>query len=679
MHKHGLALAAAGAFLFGAISTGTATANAQEKQRYDAKTAAGYFGKRRDVEDISLSDDGKRIAIISGGKHTESTIYWVPLEGGTLQEITASDGQEAKFRWCDFVASDRLICNLNVQQKMSLGRNGSELVDFTRMVSVTTDGSDFEVLGQSRSINAGRQAVSGGAIISWMPSEQGQVLYAQEYTPDAKQTNTRLGSKLEGLGVTIVDARSGQSKRLENPHEDAFMYLADGEDVRIRGMEGGYAVAGNLTGQTSYYYRKKGSSSWERLSSFGVDTDEGVRGFSPAAIDGKNNRAIGYANVDGRTALIAVSLDGNFTKEMLFSHPEVDVGSLVRFGQDGRIVGVRYATDKTRIAYFDPEIKKLSRQLNKALPGLPIIEVIDASTDENVLLVFAASDSDPGRYYVLIKDKQELREVALARPSLESVALSKVQPITYSSRDGVTIPGYLTLPPGETQETAKNLPAIVMPHGGPASRDVWGFDYLAQYFAHIGYAVLQPNFRGSDGYGDDWFLDNGFKSWRTAINDVNDGAKWLRQSGVANPDRMAIVGWSYGGYAALQSDVVEDSLFKASVAVAPLTDMKDWVAEFENYTNYSIMKNYVGEGSHIIEGSPLQNAAAIDIPVLLFHGDKDTNVSYLQSVRMEKALKSAGRDVRYVEYEGLDHQLPSGQARANMLFQIADFLDEKLK
>src|SRR3546814_3214520 len=142
--------------------------------------------------------------------------------------------------------------------------------------------------------------------------------------------------------------------------------------------------------------------------------------------------------------------------------------------------------------------------------------------------------------------------------------------LTYPAADGVSIPAYLTLPPGKE---AKNLPAIVLPHGGPAARDEWGFDWLSQYLASLGYAVLQPNYRGSAGYGADWLAKNGFQSWRTSVGDVTAGGKWLASQGIADPDRLATLGWSYGGYAALQSSVVAPDLFKAVVALAPFPAM----------------------------------------------------------------------------------------------------------
>lgn len=650
------------------------SANAQEDAKsLDSKAAALYFGQRPEVQQISLSPDGKKVAILSGGKFTETTVYWSEIDNGKLQRVLGADGQPNQLRWCDFVSNDRLICQYD-----ALIESGNDLVGFSRLISTALDGQDMVSLGESTSARDTSIRQSAGSIIGWMSSVDGKVLFAQEYIPEAI-SSSRLGRKREGLGAVILDTSTNKTEILVSPDEDVSRYIAEGSNIRIKAIRDEEYRTGQLTGEMVYYYRKRGEDKWEWLSSIGIDTEKGVPGFVPIAIDSVSDRAFGYAKIDGKDALFAVSLDGNYTVELLYAHPEVDVDSTVRFGQDGRVVGVRYITDKTRISYFDPDLEKLAQQLSNAIPDLPIIEFVDASNDENTLLIMASSDSDPGRYYIFLKNQKELREIALKRPILEQVALSKVLPMEYTSRDGVNIPGYLTLPPGMTRENAKNLPAVVMPHGGPASRDVWGFDWLAQYFAHLGYAVLQPNFRGSSGYGDDWFQQNGFKSWRTAINDVNDGARWLKQSGIADGSHMAIVGWSYGGYAALQSDVAEDSLFRAAVAIAPLTDMADWVEESRGFTNFSIMQRYVGEGAHLKEGSPLQNVEAIDIPVLLIHGDQDANVSHRQSERLESAMKKAGRDVTYVEYEGLDHQLPSSAARANMLYTISKFLEEKME
>ena len=225
----------------------------------------------------------------------------------------------------------------------------------------------------------------------------------------------------------------------------------------------------------------------------------------------------------------------------------------------------------------------------------------------------------------------------------------------------------------------KGLPAIVMPHGGPGSRDEWGFDWLSQYFAAKGYAVLQPNFRGSTGYGSAWFQKNGFQSWRTAIGDVNDAGRWLVSEGIASPAKLAIVGWSYGGYAALQSAVLDPDLFKAIVAIAPVTDLETLRGESVNFTNHAMVDTFIGHGPHVREGSPARNADRIKAPVLMFHADRDTNVDIAESRLMASKLKSAGKPVELVEFHALDHQIEDDAARATMLDKADGFLRASLK
>jgi dipeptidyl aminopeptidase/acylaminoacyl peptidase len=218
-----------------------------------------------------------------------------------------------------------------------------------------------------------------------------------------------------------------------------------------------------------------------------------------------------------------------------------------------------------------------------------------------------------------------------------------------------------------------------MPHGGPSARDTWGFDWLPQYFAQLGYAVIQPNYRGSSGYGDVWYGEDGFKAWRTAMSDVNDSARWAIAQGIADPKKVAIVGWSYGGYAALQTNVIEPGLYRAAVAIAPLTDMQMWKAEFRGFINRTVQAEYIGSGPHLVEGSPLRNAAAIKVPVMLFHGTRDINVGVAQSEAMASALRNAGGQVELVTYKNLDHQLADSAARADMLLKSARFLEANLK
>ena len=193
-----------------------------------------------------------------------------------------------------------------------------------------------------------------------------------------------------------------------------------------------------------------------------------------------------------------------------------------------------------------------------------------------------------------------------------------------------------------------------------------------------GYAVLQPNYRGSTGYGADWYKKNGFKSWRLAIGDITAAAHWLTARGIAAPGKLAIVGWSYGGYAALQAGATEPDLFKAIVAVAPVTDLERLREQSRDFTNFRLVDAFIGHGPHVAEGSPSNNAAAIKAPVLLFHGDRDLNVNIAQSRLMEDKLKGAGKAVTLAVFPGLDHQLAAAAARTQLLADSDAFLRKAL-
>jgi dipeptidyl aminopeptidase/acylaminoacyl peptidase len=219
---------------------------------------------------------------------------------------------------------------------------------------------------------------------------------------------------------------------------------------------------------------------------------------------------------------------------------------------------------------------------------------------------------------------------------------------------------------------------VILPHGGPSARDFWGFDWLSQFLAARGYAVLQPEYRGSAGFGDAWLNENGFRNWRTSIGDIAASAKWLAAEGIADPQRMAIFGWSYGGYAALQSAATEPSLYKAVIAVAPVTDLALLKEEARNFTNGQIVEDEIGSGPHVADGSPVRHAADIAAPVLLVHGDLDSNVNFEQSQKMESALKDAGKQCELIRFKGLDHQLNDSDARAEMLTRAGELLERTI-
>lgn len=624
---------------------------------------AAAFGVRESVESISLSPDGSTIVYVAPRVGQGSAAYTVDLATGTSKLMAAADGNPQRLGGCNFVANDRLICSVYGMVDVE-----GFPITMTRLFAVNPDGSEVKVLSESDNRFQRRLNAYGGGIIDWLPDDNGAVLMDKEYIPEYRE-KTRIEQKDNGLGVERVDTRTLSRRKVETAKLNGAGYMSDGYgNVRIMAMQPPRGATGQSSDTRYYHYRRKGSDAWQPLSEYNVMTEEGIR---PVAVDSALDVAYVFEKTNGRRAFYKMKLDGSGHKELVASHPTVDVDGTIRIGRRDRVVGVTFATEKREAIYFDPELKALAASLSKALPGLPLIRFVDSTLDERKLLMWAGSDTDPGRYYLYDKGTRQLAEIMLARPQLEGVKLAEVKPITYKASDGTMVPAYLTLPPGSN---GKGLPAIVMPHGGPSSRDEWGFDWQAQYFANRGYAVLQPNFRGSDGYGDAWFQKNGFQSWEVAIGDVNDAGRYLVSSGIADPAKLAIVGWSYGGYAALQSNVVAPDLFKAIIAIAPVTDLNLLKEEARFFTNFAIVRDFIGSGPHIVAGSPAQNAARMKAPVLMFHGDLDANVDVKESIYMKDKLTDAGKKVDLVLYPKLDHYLEDSAVRTDMLKKSDAFL-----
>ncbi len=630
---------------------------------------AAAFGAREYVEQISLSPDGNKIAVISPVKGPGSALTISDLNvGGKPNVILQSTGNPDRLSDCHWSTNTRLICRIY----MIVSGVGDKLT-FTRIIAINADGTGMKMLSSKTNDRSLGIMQDGGSLIDWGGDGAGGALMTRTFLPETS-TGTMISDTRSGMGVDMVDTVSLARKTVEQPKEDAVEYIGDGYGtVRLMGQQprtGGVYDSNRIV----YFYRKPGSRDWRSFGTLQFAAAGGAVGFNPYAVDRDKDVVYGFESKDGRGGLYSVALDGSMTKTLLLSRPDVDIDGLIQLGRQRRVVGATYATDRRVAEFFDPELKKLQVSLAKALPG-KMITFVDASADENQLVVYASSDVDPGTYYLLDRKTRAMSPIFPSRPQLATVKLAEVKAITYPAADGTPIPAYLTLPAGSN---GKGLPAIVMPHGGPGARDEWGFDWLAQYFAARGYAVLQPNFRGSTGYGDSWFQKNGFQSWRTAIGDVNDGGRWLQKSGVAAPGKLAIFGWSYGGYAALQSSVLDPDLFKAIVAVAPVTDLETLRGESANFTNYRIVDAFIGHGPHVTEGSPARNAQKIKAPVLLFHGDMDRNVGIGESRLMVAKIKAAGGKAELVEFKGLDHQLENGDARTTMLSRADAFLRASL-
>jgi acetyl esterase/lipase len=641
------------------------TASIASAQTHSLAEDASAFGAREAVRAPDLSPDGNSVLYLTPAPGPGTGAVIANLVTGKTQVVAQSDGKPESFKWCRFTAPTQLVCRVSAHTNQ-----GNEIFGFSRLLTMGTNGSGTaKLLGQTDSAYDEYMRQYDTDIIDWLGGNSGKVLMLRAYVPEAGKLNTRIIRTKSGLGVDRIDTETLKSDVVENPNSEGSGFMTDGKGTVRLMTVAEYTPQGYLSGRIRYDYRSPDSRDWEALVPYQEDE------FEPLAIDAGLNRLYALKKRGGRDALYGITLGQATSETLIAENSRVDIDDVVRFGDGQRVIGYTYAEEERHAVYFDPEFKALAASLGKAIPDLPLIDFIDSSADGQKLLIRAGSDTDPGRYYLFDRTKKTLNEMMLERPKLEGRTLASVKSVSIPAPDGVSIPAYLTLPPGRE---AKGLPAVVLPHGGPSARDEWGFDWLPQFLAARGYAVIQPQYRGSAGFGDKWLNENGFKNWRTSIGDVTASAKWLASQGIANPNKLAIVGWSYGGYAALQSAVVEPMLYKAVVAIAPVTDLQMLKLDSANFTNRRIVEQTVGSGPQVAEGSPRRNAAAIQSPVLLVHGDLDSNVRYAHSAEMDQALKSAGKSSELITFKGLDHQLDDSAARTQMLTKIGELLDRTI-
>jgi dipeptidyl aminopeptidase/acylaminoacyl peptidase len=348
-----------------------------------------------------------------------------------------------------------------------------------------------------------------------------------------------------------------------------------------------------------------------------------------------------------------------------------------------RVVGVRWTEDLPRQQFFDADLAKIQAAvLPKFESGYVIMQ--SWSRDHSRVLLFGERAGDAGAYYVYMTDTQKLRMVGKNYPQLTDAGhFGERQSIKYKARDGTQIPAYLTLPVGIER---KNLPLVLLVHGGPHARDNFTFDWWASFLASRGYAVLQANYRGSTGYGYEWF-DAGRRGWGDGVmqTDVEDGADALVKNGLVDRSRICIMGGSYGGYAALAGATLTPDRYACAVSVNGLSDPEGMLADVQAGGSNSMVAEWwrksmgADDKEHLRKISPLRHVEDAKIPILILHGIEDTVVPVEQSRRMSARLERAKRNVRYVELGGDDHWLSSASTRTQMLREIETFLAQSLQ
>jgi dipeptidyl aminopeptidase/acylaminoacyl peptidase len=612
------------------------------------------FAQQEFMRDAQISPDGRYLAFISSVDGARVALTMDLKKAGKPVAVLGTEaGGKLDLSWCRWGNDTRLVCgfreSINVRDDFSFVK--------TKLAAVDADGKNAKELMRNDRVSA---AQFKDEVLDWTPSQPRTVLIqAQE---NLRSTGTLLTSAATTPAVYELDLYSGGLNMMLRPHQTIREYYTDGNGSVRLGV-------GLSNAQRLFYARLLGEDSWRLLAK--VETFAITNQIVPQHVLPGTNKAYAVALRDGRRALWEIDMEDREPPRLIFDHPRVDIDRFTYSSTTGKMLAFGYDMDRPFMQYEDEQLRTLLRGINKALPNT-FNRPHSFTEDFGKLVVRASSDIDMGSYYLYDRETRGLKQLGRSYSNIPTDSLARMQAIEYPARDGTLIPGYLMIPSGKRPE---RLPFVVLPHGGPISRDTWQFDFLAQFLTTRGYGVLKMNFRGSSGYGQQWF-HAAHQDWGgLTYSDILDGAHWVVDKGFADPQRTCIVGWSFGGYAALLGAVRNGDVFKCSVSIAGVSDLAELLNTSKHFINRGVVAKQIGDDSDKLKNdSPARNAAKVRIPVLMIHGTHDAQAPYEQSRLMASALSSAGKPHELLRLDGADHSIWRPADRATMLTKIEQFL-----
>lgn len=470
-----------------------------------------------------------------------------------------------------------------------------------------------------------------------------------------------------------LNLETGEMEMLaENPGNiQGWMFDHDGK-LRVA-----FAIVDGVN--FSILYRETEADEWESVLTTSFKDE-----LSPQFFTFDNKNVIATSNLGrDKSAVVVFDIANGKELEVLYENPDYDVSSVSYSKKRKKITSANYTSSKREKHFFDKEYEDLYKRFEKDL-GDYEIAITGLNKEEDVFIIRTYSDRSLGAYYIYDLKNDKMEKITDVSPWIDENEMANVYPVKYKSRDGLTIHGYLTLPKGYTMETAKNLPTVINVHGGPWARDGWGFNPEVQFLANRGYAVFQMNFRGSTGYGKK-FWESSFKKWgREMQDDVTDGTKWLIDKGIADPDKIAIYGASYGGYATLMGLVKEPELYAAGVDYVGVSNMFTFMKTIPPYWEplldmmYEMVGDPVEDSLMLREVSPVYHVDKIVTPLFVAQGAKDPRVNIDESDQIVQALKDRGVVVEYMVKENEGHGFRNEENRFDFYRAMEKFLNDKM-
>jgi dipeptidyl aminopeptidase/acylaminoacyl peptidase len=389
--------------------------------------------------------------------------------------------------------------------------------------------------------------------------------------------------------------------------------------------------------------------------------------------------AISDVNRD-KCALVEIDCNTGMEKRVIFYNDTLNVVEAQYSKKQAKLEYVVYETWKKEKVYLDSAFKTMYQQVDKLFPKTET-RIIDQDKDENIFIIRTFTDRNPGSYYLFNANTKALKKLTDINASIDPSVMCEMRPISFTARDGLKINGYLTLPKGKK---TKNLPTIVYPHGGPGQRNGWGFNSDVQFLANRGYAVLQINYRGSTGYGKN-FYTMGFKQWGGKIqDDVDDGVKWLINRKIANPDKVAIYGYGFGGYIALTSAASNTKLYKCAASNMGTLNLFSYLKAIPPYYKaylemyYEIVGNPDIDAEYMRQASPVFHANKVKIPVFITQSTKDQWINANDAIQYVKELKKLNAPVVYLEQENGNTTVIRDENRQKMYSSLEQFFQNNL-
>lgn len=614
------------------------------------------YGALPDVEDVALSPSGNRLAVLRSVAGERMII----VMDESLKPIFTINVEDSKVRSFDLITDDVLLMQRSTTEDLGYQFRGDKAEIFQAFAVAINQGTS-ELIFDDRAglLNTvagyyGTRMVDGtptaffGAI-ELMRGGSNQKAYIFKhgrpslYAVDLETNRSRRvdGSASPGLGRSWLVGEEGEVKaRLDNSTLTG--------NWNIRGTNGTIASGSNPTASVS-------------LISIGRD--------------GSTIIYSSRDDLDAETKWFEVAVDGSGIPREIFS--DVSVERIFTDKRTGRMIGYRALDASNRLVFYDEEMRQRARNVHRAFAGYAT-DITDWTPNFDDVLVRISGNGDSGSHFKVDLEEMKANAVAYERDMIKPEDVGPISTFAYTASDGLELDGILTLPP---RRKPSNLPLVMLPHGGPHSHDTEHFDWWAQAFASRGYAVIQPNFRGSTNR-DQSFVRAGYGEWgRKMQTDLSDAVVALADAGIVDPSRACIVGASYGGYAALAGVTLQQGIYRCAVSVNGVSDLELFSRVERRQTGQSpvfsrSLDQLLGPRSEHRDRSPRFNASHADAPILLMHGRDDTVVPFEQSEKMADALNDEGKPYQFVELEGEDHWLSFAKSRIVMLRASVEFVQQ---